>query len=59
MRRFLWNKKPNERYLAQVSWARICTPKVLGGLGLKNLAQWNRAFMLKRLWDVYQKCKKP
>ena len=55
MRRFLWNKCVSRLYLAQISWQRLCLPKNQGGLGIKHLANWNKAFLLKLLWICYQK----
>jgi len=55
MRRFPWNKPSNGRYLAQIVWKTICLLLAKGGLGIKNLDQWNKAFLLKILWVVYQK----
>jgi len=49
MHRFLWNKSGNGRYLAQIGWDNICLPKKDRGLGVKNLAQWNKAFLMKLL----------
>lgn len=49
MRRFFWGKMTQERYLAYVSWERICRPLEEGGLGLKELPIFNDAILMKYL----------
>jgi hypothetical protein len=53
--RFLWNG--NEVCFAKekVSWDLICVPKREGGLGLKRLEEWNRAVILKHIWNLFTK----
>ena len=34
------------------SWDSICTPKNVGGLGIKKIADMNQAFVTKMTWDV-------
>lgn len=40
---------------ALVSWETVCLPKACGGLNLKNLVTWNKAALLKLLWDLEKK----
>ncbi|GJZ23567.1 RNA-directed DNA polymerase, eukaryota, reverse transcriptase zinc-binding domain protein [Tanacetum coccineum] len=40
---------------AKISWDNICKPKDQGGLGLKNLVDWNEVLMIKHLWNVVVK----
>ncbi|GJX68521.1 hypothetical protein Tco_0304248 [Tanacetum coccineum] len=35
---------------------KICKPKAKGGLGIKNLSLWNKAMLVKHLWNLA--CKK-
>lgn len=35
-----------------VSWINICKPKAEGGLGIKNLSEWNIASGGKLMWDI-------
>ncbi|GKV47540.1 hypothetical protein SLEP1_g54437 [Rubroshorea leprosula] len=41
--------------MALVAWSDICVPKTEGGLGVKQLASWNRAALCKYIWLI---CKK-
>nr|KAJ0193875.1 hypothetical protein LSAT_V11C800388240 [Lactuca sativa] len=52
MRNFLWNSGQNGKGVAKVAWTEICKPKVYGGLGLKNLNEWNIALLSSRIWNI-------
>ncbi|XP_039043535.1 uncharacterized protein LOC120182715 [Hibiscus syriacus] len=41
--RFFWKGSDKPAAGARVCWDKICLPKSEGGLGLKNLKNWNRA----------------
>jgi hypothetical protein len=49
-RDFLWGDVGDEAKLHLVNWKRICTPIELGGLGVRNLTQFNQALLGKWLW---------
>ncbi|XP_062167062.1 uncharacterized protein LOC133873362 [Alnus glutinosa] len=52
LNRFLWNG--NDSYArAKVAWDKVCFPKKEGGLGIKNMAIWNQAAMLKHIWSLF------
>ncbi|GJW51000.1 hypothetical protein Tco_0092351 [Tanacetum coccineum] len=40
---------------AKVSWDSICKLKDQGGLGIKNLQEWNEVLLIKQLWNVVSK----
>lgn len=40
--RFLWAGDMSKHAAAKVSWSACCLPKDEGGLGLRNLAAWNK-----------------
>lgn len=44
---FWWGQKANERKLAWVSWKKLCSPKIEGGMGLKDLKAFNMALLEK------------
>ncbi|CAH1447584.1 unnamed protein product [Lactuca virosa] len=52
MRNFLWNSGENRKGVAKVAWNEICKPKIYGGLGLKNLKDWNIALLSDRIWKI-------
>nr|KAJ0198574.1 hypothetical protein LSAT_V11C700342390 [Lactuca sativa] len=52
MRNFLWSSGQNSKGIAKVSWNEICKPKIYGGLGLKNLRDWNIALLSSRIWKI-------
>jgi hypothetical protein len=50
---FLWNGKLDSAAKAIVSWKELCHPKKEGGLGIKKLEKWNRAFMMRHIWNLF------
>ncbi|GJW02174.1 RNA-directed DNA polymerase, eukaryota, reverse transcriptase zinc-binding domain protein [Tanacetum coccineum] len=52
---FLWCQGDLTKGKAKVSWDAICKPKDQGGLGLKNLKEWNEILLVKQLWNVATK----
>lgn len=53
-RRFLWSGSL-EKHKAPVSWKKITSPKITGGLGIRCFEISNRASMLKLFWDLARK----
>lgn len=51
--RFLWNGNITTRAAAKISWSQVCLPKSEGGLGLRELASWNKTLCLKLLWLLH------
>jgi hypothetical protein len=47
---FLWGGGIEEKRLCLVKWDQICLPKEQGGLGIKNLATFNKALLAKWKW---------
>ncbi|XP_074300539.1 uncharacterized protein LOC141631816 [Silene latifolia] len=54
-RKFLWHGTDCKGSPALVAWRNICRTKKKGGLGLKNLHQWNIASLRKYVWWIEQK----
>lgn len=49
-RNFLWGSK-----WAHVAWDSMTKPIDEGGLGLRHLPTWNKAFLAKVIWNIQQK----
>ncbi|OIT19123.1 hypothetical protein A4A49_57378, partial [Nicotiana attenuata] len=48
-------KNTNASKKALVAWEKICRPKSKGGLNITDLSIWNRAALIKHLWNVCMK----
>lgn len=59
MRNFYWGKKDGGKYMAYISWVKICRPVDEGGLGVRDLSKLNDALLLKSLWAVAANHKAP
>jgi hypothetical protein len=59
-RKFLWTRRDDPRRgHCPVSWTRVCRAKHLGGLGIKDLACFNRALRLRWPWLKWKDPTKP
>ncbi|KAJ4819020.1 RNA-directed DNA polymerase (reverse transcriptase)-related family protein [Rhynchospora pubera] len=53
-KRFIWGtNQDGKQRVHLVAWDKLCLPKAVGGLGLKNISLQNRAFLLRWLWFLY------
>lgn len=52
-RNFLWAGRYEKNGMALVAWRDVCLPRNEGGLGVKQIKQWNRAAMVKHLWRLH------
>lgn len=43
-RKFLWNGKKDGKTKGKINWKKVCQPKNLGGLGIRNLQILNNAY---------------
>ncbi|KAJ8485323.1 hypothetical protein OPV22_017808 [Ensete ventricosum] len=50
---FFWNDTDGKA-MHMVNWDSICKPKDEGGLNLRHIRDWNKACMVKQLWDILQ-----
>lgn len=54
-RTFLWTGSVSVSKKALVTWEKVCRPKAAGGLNILYLELWNKAAILKHLWDIARK----
>lgn len=52
IQQFLWGNVGKERYLTLIAWHNVCQHKENGGLGIRDLGLFNKALMLKIVWQV-------
>ncbi|XP_062075390.1 uncharacterized protein LOC133779445 [Humulus lupulus] len=54
-RAFLWTGQQMMVGAGKIAWDSMCKPKAAGGIGFKNIAEWNKAAMFKYVWAVAAK----
>ncbi|CAN1777598.1 Putative ribonuclease H protein At1g65750 [Linum perenne] len=52
IRNFIWGSSEGNRRIHNVNWETVCRPKNLGGLGLRNARDLNKAFLMKLVWSL-------
>lgn len=50
--RFLWSGGSNKTGKAKVAWDSITLQKEEGGLGIKDICEWNTALILKTIFSI-------
>ncbi|VFR01220.1 unnamed protein product [Cuscuta campestris] len=54
-RNFLLGSSSDYKRTPLVKWEEVCQRRNYGGLGLKNIFNWNRAIVMKLNWDIANK----
>ncbi|GJU20036.1 RNA-directed DNA polymerase, eukaryota, reverse transcriptase zinc-binding domain protein [Tanacetum coccineum] len=55
LKAFLWNSGEVSKGKTKIVWKNVCKPKIHGGLGLKDLICWNKALLVKHIWNIANK----
>ncbi|KAK9990735.1 hypothetical protein SO802_025720 [Lithocarpus litseifolius] len=50
IRNFWWGQKHDERKMAWLSWDKLCAPKEAGGMGFRQIKQFNLTLLAKQGW---------
>ncbi|XP_010678145.1 uncharacterized protein LOC104893708 [Beta vulgaris subsp. vulgaris] len=54
-RAYLWTDSYYTARGGNVAWEKVCQPKKAGGMGIRQVMQWNKAAMTKYVWAIASK----
>lgn len=54
-RNFLWDGKVVSNKSPPVVWKQVCKSKIEGGLGMRDCDKWNKAAIIKLIWNIASK----
>ncbi|XP_019248326.1 PREDICTED: uncharacterized protein LOC109227583 [Nicotiana attenuata] len=54
-KKFLWTGEVEGSKKAVVAWTQLCWPNTAGGLNITDIVTWNKAAILKQMWNLCNK----